>query len=147
MLPRFQPNGRPYVYPRSVERFQNQEFFLGEECLTKMHFDCTGFVNWVLTAVGGSNTTYGIDAIKNRGQLGRVETLQGSLNASNLVPGDLLIKGEGHIGIVGVNGHVIDAFGEDYGVVCRDHNHAGNNYWTHLCRLGRAAINNLDSGP
>ena len=37
-------------------------------------------------------------------------------------PGDILVRETHHIGFAGVNGHVIDASGEEWGVVCHRYN-------------------------
>jgi hypothetical protein len=140
---RFMP-GANTVYPSGFGRLQGA-VVLGEACLSKQHFDCIGMVDYILTTVSGDVIDTGIRGIHN-GVAIQVETVQPPANAADLVPGDLLTRlgddassdarGE-HIGIVGVNGHVIDAYGERNGVVCRSY---VSTEWERLCRLRRAFL-------
>lgn len=143
-FPRRLMPGANTVYPSGFNRLQGA-VVLGEACLGKQHYDCIGLVDNILTTVAGAVIDTGVRGIHN-GVAIQVDGVAPPANAADLVPGDILTRigddagsdahGE-HIGIVGVNGHVIDAYGERNGVVCRSY---VSTEWERLCRLRHAFL-------
>ncbi len=108
-------------YPRKAwDEFNSQDIYvLGEDCAGKPHFDCIGFINWVVTSVTGHTTTYSSSQWATSG-VAPVSAVEGRPLERNLEPGDLLIRSEGripHIVMVGRDHELIEAAGIRVGVV------------------------------
>jgi hypothetical protein len=125
-------------YPRKAwDEFQERYLWvIGEDCRNKNHFDCLGFVNWVLTQIKGSPVTYGAEQWVNT-NLAPITIREGTPQLSDLQPGDLLVRlrsGERipHIVLVGHSQTVVEAAGIRAGVVKQA---CDVNRFTHHCRL------------
>ncbi len=119
--PRQWPSFEGVGYPRKAwDEFNDRYFYvLGEDCRNKAHFDCIGFVNWVLTQLKKEPITYSSAQWSNE-RVAPVSVEEGPPAAARLEPGDLLIRGTGripHIVIVGEDRQLIEAAGIRVGVV------------------------------
>jgi hypothetical protein len=108
-------------FPRKAwDEFHRSNFYvLGEDCRNKAHFDCIGFVNWVLTQIKREPVTYSSTQWATEG-VAPVTVLEGTPSERNLEPGDLLIRSTGripHMAIVGENSELIEAAGIRTGVI------------------------------
>jgi hypothetical protein len=107
------------LYPRYVQHPTRDQmlYVLGESCLNKMHFDCIGFVNWVVSQVIGLPLQFGIRMWADS-SVGPV--MVEDFPFSELLPGDILVKltpRPEHIAIVGFQRRLIQAAGFGQGVV------------------------------
>lgn len=134
------------LYPRRDAGY----IFLGEDCRDKRHFDCEGFIAWVLVkALNKDIGTWrkGVDWYQNGGG-GRLEVFQHkgggtyssgtkTITQSGILDGDILIRkpnstGGEHIAFASAKGEaVIEASGKNVGVI-RSKYHAD---WTQLARI------------
>jgi hypothetical protein len=134
------------LFPRRSSGY----IYLGEDCRGKKHFDCEGFVAWVLVkALGKDNGTWrkGVSWYQEGGG-GRLDVYQasgsdyvsddlGTISQSEIRDGDILIRkpnsqGGEHIGIARVNGNgVLEASGKNSGVIASVY----QPNWTQLARL------------
>lgn len=134
------------LYPRRDAGY----IFLGEDCRGKRHFDCEGFVAWVLVkALGKDKGTWrkGVGWYQDGG--GRLDIYQDSgggiykhengdtITQSGIRDGDILIRkpnsyGGEHIALACAKGSgVLEASGKDRGVIFSKY-HAN---WTQLARV------------
>ncbi len=134
------------LYPRRAYNYM----YLGEDCRNKRHFDCEGFIAWVLVkALNKDNGFWGkgvgwyqaggdnhLDIYKAAGASYTSESL-GTINKEDIRDGDILIrkpnsKGGEHIGFACAKGTgVVEASGRDRGVVYSDY----KSNWTQLARI------------
>ncbi|MDZ7637515.1 MAG: hypothetical protein U5J83_04600 [Bryobacterales bacterium] len=108
-------------FPRKAwDEFRENYFWvLGEDCRNKAHFDCIGFVNWVLTQIKRSPVTYSSTQWATEG-VAPVTVEEGAPVERNLEPGDILVRSTGripHMVLVGENAELIEAAGIRVGVV------------------------------
>jgi hypothetical protein len=129
------PTHDPYG---GVRRFFGR-LFLGEDCQGKQHFDCIGLVRYVRFSLGGGDLRISIAQVRDGGSWW-ARSVALPRNPATLMPGDVLTRSTHHIGFVGVNGHVIDAFGEENGVVVRSYDSGS---WDRVCHLKADAIAEL----
>lgn len=135
------------LYPRRSSGY----IYLGEDCRGKKHFDCEGFVAWVLVkALGKDKGTWrkGVGWYQNGGD-GRLKIYQytgggkytnvdgDTISQSEILDGDILIRkpnsqGGEHIAIARAKGSgVLEASGKNRGVIASVY----QANWTHLARL------------
>lgn len=134
------------LYPRR----DRDILFLGEDCRGKNHFDCEGFIAWVLVkALNKDKGTWrkGVDWYQNGGDR-RLDVYQAKgskyqkadgkiITQSQILDGDILIRkpnksGGEHIAFACVKGNaVLEASGRNVGVVSSKY-HAD---WTQLARI------------
>ncbi len=135
------------LYPRNSGGY----IYLGEDCRNKKHFDCEGFVAWVLVkAAGKDKGTWrkGVDWYQSGGD-GRLDIYKASGNqyeskilgkvikTSDILDGDILIRKPGpnggeHIALACAKGSgVLEATNRDHGV----HHRAYKSDWTELARI------------
>jgi hypothetical protein len=135
------------LYPRRDAGY----LFLGEDCREKKHFDCEGFIAWVLVkALNKDKGTWrkGVDWYQNGGG-GRLDVYQHSgggkyenasgkvITQGGILDGDILIRkpnswGGEHIAFACIKGNaVLEASGKDIGVISSKY-HAN---WTQLARI------------
>lgn len=108
-----------YLWPRPNDRIDSHQVVWGESCVGVRHFDCIGFVNWVLWKVLGRPVQFSIEQWRQDSR-----TTQVAINAASLTEGDLLFAahagGEGnnqnHIGIYVGGGRVVHARSYTIGV-------------------------------
>jgi len=137
-----------WLYPRLADDF----IFLGEDCWQKRHFDCEGFIAWVLVkALGKDQGTWkkGVDWYQSTSNK-RLEVYQasgasyvsstyGTITQNDIRDGDILIrkpsnkKGTGeHIAFACAKGTgVLEASGRSRGVIRSTY--TAN--WTQLARI------------
>jgi hypothetical protein len=113
---------------------RNSMVLLGEDCRSKPHFDCIGFVDFVLTKILCRTIQYGIPHFLPGSPIAPGEFITPPPSDSTRVfPGDVLAR-QHHIGFAGKSGQVIDAHGDNEGVVERPYVHSE---WESQCRLSR----------
>jgi hypothetical protein len=125
-------------YPRKAwDEFQERYLYvIGEDCRNKSHFDCLGFVSWVLTQIKGSEVRYGASQWVNP-RIAPVTVREGTPQLRDLEPADLLVRyrpGDAmpHIVIVAYNQNIVEAAGIRAGVIKQP---CDVNRFTHHCRL------------
>jgi hypothetical protein len=134
------------LYPRRA----NDYMYLGEDCRNKRHFDCEGFIAWVLVnALGKDKGTWqkGVDWYQSGGG-GRLKVYQavgsnyvsadhGTITQVDILDGDILIRkpsssGGEHIAFACAKGTgVLEASGKSVGVVRSGY----KSNWTQLARI------------
>lgn len=119
-------NPQAYRWPRPSDVVNGASVVYGECCVGIRHFDCIGFINWVVSSVA-KPTHHGISSIINNTT---------SVDFSQVQPGDLLTINQTHIGIATGAGTVVQAQGTATGVVETPLARNGGG-WT---RCGRPAI-------
>ncbi|HMF57346.1 MAG TPA: hypothetical protein VK619_13465 [Pyrinomonadaceae bacterium] len=82
----------------------------GESCVGKRHFDCIGFINWLLSETLNKHIQYGIANYTNKNVGTEVEVAQAQTC-------DIVTKGVEHIGLVSDTKTVIEAMDVLNGVV------------------------------
>lgn len=134
------------LYPRNSGGY----LYLGEDCRGKRHYDCEGFVAWVLVkALGKDKGTWrkGVDWYQAGGG-GRLEIYKATgetyksasgsiIRKDDILDGDILIRKPGanggeHIALACAKGSgVLEATNKDHGV----HHRAYKADWTQLARI------------
>lgn len=107
---------RSYLWPRTDNGRQGTVIF-GEACEGKRHFDCIGFVNWVMFRIFGTHTIRDIAACQRYAQAElrhRPELGEALLRKQ---PGDIIIFGISHIGIAVGEHEMVEANGEYLGLI------------------------------
>lgn len=109
--------GKPGMSPRRLTKQDGYSIALAEDCRGKRHFDCIGFIFWVLNMVAPRPEwdNYGIKGYAN-GSFGLIEKI-GPLPQHKLMDGDIVTDGVHHIGFAAASGWVIHAKWESEGVV------------------------------
>lgn len=134
------------LYPRRDAGY----IFLGEDCRGKKHFDCEGFIAWVLVkALNKDKGTWrkGVGWYQDGGggRLevyqyvggGKYESAEKTITQSQILDGDILIRkpnqwGGEHIAFACAQGNaVLEASGANVGVI----HSAYHSNWTQLVRL------------
>jgi hypothetical protein len=106
-----------YFTPRSIKtKGTNGTQVWGEDCRGKRHFDCIGFVNFVISLVCRKDRTFG-----GKGFSGDIAWHKANAKAVKAedpaVAGDILApEGNGHIAILLMDGYVAQAESTDRGV-------------------------------
>jgi len=93
--------------PRVVQGYNVAEkgtIVWGEDCRYRRHFDCIGFVNYVLSASTSRPWGYSIDQYANG-----ITGAYAIDKDADLADADILIRGSEHIGLLGANGKVVQA--------------------------------------
>jgi hypothetical protein len=132
-------------------RLDKGYLYLGEDCRGKKHFDCEGFIAWVLVkALGKDKGTWrkGVGWYQTGGE-GRLDIYKAqgggiyrhadgrTISQGDLLDGDILIRkptkdGGEHIAFACAKGNaVLHASGRSIGVICATY-HAN---WTELARI------------
>lgn len=111
------PFEKPGLTPRRISKKDGDSIVLGEDCRGKRHFDCIGFIFWVLNCVVPHPLwdNYGIKSYA-RASFDLIEKI-GPLPQSELLDGDIVTDGEHHIGFATATGWVVHAKWESEGVV------------------------------
>lgn len=107
------------LWPRPDDRITSPQVVWGESCVGVRHFDCIGFVNWVLWQVTKRPIQFSIEQWRENSR-----TTEVPINQASLTEGDLLFAahagGEGnnqnHIGIYVGAGRVVHARSYTIGV-------------------------------
>lgn len=139
------------LFPRRSENY----LFLGEDCRNRRHFDCEGFIAWVLVKAAGKDAgswSKGVTWYQNGGKIsdkkylldiykasgaGYVHEDGRRINTSDILDGDILIRkpnewGGEHIAFACARGTgVLEASGKDRGVLRSTY----KPNWTQLARI------------
>jgi hypothetical protein len=121
------------LYPRRLNG-PGSAIAAGEDCRGKRHFDCIGFIYWVLYEVAPSVSweNHGIAGYSNG--FGEVEKL-GKLGSADLKYGDIVTRTDTtpqHIGFVSFGNKVVHASMEAIGVIMEGYD---KNAWTRVSRV------------
>ena len=137
---------RTGLYPRRSSNYR----FLGEDCRNRRHFDCEGFIAWVLVKAAGKDAGIwrkGLTWYQNGGDK-RLDIYQASgadyvhkdgrkITTNDILDGDILIRkpnsdGGEHIAFACARGAgVLEASGKDRGVLRSTY----QPNWTQLARI------------
>lgn len=120
-LNRTQPNRwEPWngLWPRKMKgKTVTEQIVLGEDCTTKKHFDCIGFVNWCLSWVlGGRGVQLAITHFKIPATPGAYHLCE-PVAAGQARAGDVVARGVDHIGFLTGDGRVVHASQSSDGVI------------------------------
>lgn len=124
---KFKPPERVQDYfgftPRKVSGGQYTDIALvwGEPCNGKRHFDCVGFLNWILSNAFGSAFVWNISDYRTRyaSQNQHFDLVAERFNPQShkLLPGDIAVSGTEHIGFVVSPNELVEAMDARHGVV------------------------------
>ncbi|HEX2798825.1 MAG TPA: hypothetical protein VHQ44_04055 [Thermoanaerobaculia bacterium] len=93
----------------------------GEPCNGKRHFDCVGFLNWILSNAFGSAFVWNISDYRTRyaSQNQHFDLVAERFNPQShkLLPGDIAVSGTEHIGFVVSPNELVEAMDARHGVV------------------------------
>jgi hypothetical protein len=90
--------------------------YIGEDCRDRLHFDCIGLVDWVLTKTFDMPFDCGIGQFHSGSGGTNVDTYQGLPAQSDLRAGDILVSNPSHIALVTGSCELVHACGERWGV-------------------------------
>jgi cell wall-associated NlpC family hydrolase len=105
-----------YRWPRTDNGRQGTVIF-GEACEGKRHFDCIGFVNWVMFRIFGTQTIRDIAACRQYAQAEQREHPELAQALIRKQPGDIIIFSINHIGIAVSGQEMVEANGEYLGLI------------------------------
>lgn len=127
-------------YPRR-ER-EGGPIYIGEDCRGRMHFDCIGLVDWVLTKTFNVQFDCGIGHFYGGSGPSNVDTYHGSPPQGELEPGDILVSSPSHIALVVTRTQLIHAVGERWGVRLTPLSFGERPFSSYnaLCRLRRSFL-------
>jgi len=93
----------------------------GEPCNGKRHFDCVGFLNWILSNAFGSAFVWNISDYRTKyaSQNQHFDLVAERFNPQShkLLPGDIAVSGTEHIGFVVSPNELVEAMDARHGVV------------------------------
>jgi hypothetical protein len=109
---------KPGLFPRRLGG-SDSSIALGEDCRNKRHFDCIGFIYWVLHEVvpTGKWMNFGINSYSKSGTYW---SHLGMVSAADVKHGDIVTRPAGspaHIGFVSLGNKVVHASIESKGVI------------------------------
>ena len=129
---------KPNMFPRRLKG-SDSAIALGEDCRNKRHFDCIGFIYWVLheaaPSVGWEN--FGIESYAKNGTYW---DFLGQISASDLKYGDIvtrLTSSPKHIGVISIGNKVVHAAMESKGVVSESYSSSS---WHGVTRIKDAYL-------
>ena len=107
--------------PRRVSggHYTDTALVWGEPCDGKRHFDCVGFLNWILSNALGSAFVWDISDYREKYASRSFEVVAEHFNAQShgLLPGDIAVSGTEHIGFVVSPHELVEAMDARHGVV------------------------------
>lgn len=130
---------KPNLFPRRLHG-EGSAIALGEDCRNKRHFDCIGFVYWVLRQYNMTVVWENHNIRSFEKGFSAVESVGKCLTSSQLWPGDIVTRTNttpNHIGIYAGFDRVVHASIENRGVVISPFA-SGN--WTGAARVGAGIL-------
>lgn len=107
--------------PRKVTggEYTDASLVWGEPCDGKRHFDCVGFLNWIISNARSSSFVWEIRDYRTKYKSQGFDLVAESFNpqAHKLEPGDIPCLGNEHIGFVVSPTEMIEAMDARHGVV------------------------------
>ena len=107
-------------YGMTPRRLASTAIALGEDCRGRRHFDCIGFIYWVLNEVV-PHESWTNNIIKHYQKGFTIIESLGKLEPSKLMNGDVVTRTSSspdHIGIASADGLVVHASREGDGILC-----------------------------
>ncbi len=108
---------REYRWPRTDNGRMGAPVHQGESCEGRRHFDCIGLVSWVMFRVFGTQTIRDIAQCQQYARAELPHNPDLAVPRPNLQVGDIAIFNISHIGIAIGRHELIEANGENYGVI------------------------------
>ncbi len=99
---------------------QAGELHFGEACQGVRHFDCIGFVSWVIWKIFGTQTVRDIASCRNYARAEVRQHPELVPGGTPYQPGDILIFSESHIAFALDERWTVEANGENFGLIRGD---------------------------
>ena len=132
------PHAGAQLFPRRLDG-PGSSIAAGEDCRGKRHFDCIGFIYWLLSEVSPT-VKWQNHSIPNFEQGFEQVEKMGRLQASELKHGDIVTRTNStpkHIGVVSIGNSVVHASMESIGTVIQSYN---REHWTGVSRVKDAYL-------
>ena len=132
------PSPGAQLFPRRLHG-TGSAIAAGEDCRGKRHFDCIGFIYWLLNEVSPSVKWYN-HSIPNYEQGFQQVEKMGRLQANELKHGDIVTRTNStpkHIGVVSIGNSVVHASMESVGMAIQSYN---REHWTGVSRVKDAYL-------